>query len=47
MPLLLRFVPKRLQDRVGQMSIQNVVRAIESSARHDWIKEFKLKYAME
>lgn len=46
MPLLLKYVPKRLRTRVGQMSIQNVVRAIELSGRHEWIAQFKLKYGM-
>lgn len=46
MPLLLKYVPKRLQTRVGRMSIQNVVRAIESSGRREWITQFKLKYGI-
>lgn len=46
MVLLLKFVPKRLRDRIGRISIQDVVKFIESSGRHEWIKKFKLKYGM-
>jgi len=46
MPLLIRYVPERLRARVGRMSIQGVVRAIEASGRHQWIGEFKAKYGI-
>ena len=46
MPFLLKFVPSQLRDRVGQMSIQDVVGAIESLGRHEWLEQFKLKYGM-
>ena len=46
MPLLLKFVPEKLRNRIGQVSIQNVIEAIESSLHHGWIGQFKLKYGM-
>lgn len=46
MPLLLKFVPHRLHNVVGHMSIQDVVKEIESSGRHEWIEQFKVKYGM-
>jgi hypothetical protein len=45
-PLLLKYVPRQLHSQVGNLSIQDVVNAIELSGRHEWIKQFKLKYGM-
>ncbi len=46
MPFLLEFVPQSLSHRIGQISIQEVVNAIEASPRYEWIEQFKLKYGM-
>lgn len=46
MPALLRYVPRRLSTRIGQMSVQTVVDAIALSGRHDWIADFRSKYGM-
>lgn len=46
MPFLLRFVPQSLRQHIGMISIQEVVQAIESSSRHEWIEQFRLKYGM-
>ncbi|MBI2859996.1 MAG: hypothetical protein HYX91_00640 [Chloroflexi bacterium] len=48
MPFLLSFLPEKHKARIGQADIQDVVKAIEESGRHDdWIGKFKLKYGME
>jgi hypothetical protein len=46
MPLLLSFVPEPLRDRIGMVSIQQVVAAIKESERHGWIAQFEMKYGM-
>jgi hypothetical protein len=46
MPLLLKYVPQQFHSQVGNLSIQDVVHAIELSGRHEWIRHFKLKYGM-
>lgn len=47
LPFLLTFLPKKYKDRVGQVSIQDVVKAIEISGKHDdWMGNFRLKYGM-
>lgn len=43
---LLSFVPSQFQQQVGNVSIQNVVKAIEESHRHEWINKFKSKYGI-
>lgn len=45
-PLLLKCVPEKVRNRIGQISVQDVVKAIESSPQHEWIGQFKLKYGM-
>lgn len=47
-PFLMRSVPAEHRDKVGRVTIQQLVIEIERSRRHnDWIDEFKLKYGME
>ena len=46
MPLLLGMVPAGLRNRVGSVSIQQVVSAIKDSERHPWIREFETKYGL-
>lgn len=48
MPLLLKFVPEKYRDRIGRVSIQDVVKAIKEFGNHDdWIGHFKRKYGMD
>jgi POLQ-like helicase len=46
MPFLLSLVPQSVLSRVAAVSIQQVVAAIESSGRHEWITEFEQKYGL-
>jgi hypothetical protein len=46
MPLLLSFIPEALRDRVTMLSLQQVVMAIKSTGRHEWIQEFESKYGL-
>jgi len=46
MPLLLSFMPEALRDRVTMLSLQQVVWAIKSTGRHEWIQEFESKYGL-
>jgi len=47
MPLLLQFVPGKYKDKVGIISIQELVTSIEGSGIHnDWIGQFKDKYGI-
>lgn len=46
MPLLLALVPEALRTRVGSVSIQQVVAAVNASGRHPWISEFEAKYGL-
>jgi hypothetical protein len=47
-PFLMQFVPERQRKNIGRITIQQVVRAIESCGRHsDWIDEFKDKYGID
>ena len=46
MPLLLSFVPEGSRDRVAMLSVQQVVWAIKSTGRHEWIQEFESKYGL-
>ena len=46
MPLLLSFVPDDLHDRVTMLSVQQVVWAINSTGRHEWIEKFESKYGL-
>jgi hypothetical protein len=44
-PFLMRFVPDNHRDNIRCITIQQVVKAIESSGHHDdWIDDFKAKY---
>lgn len=44
MPFLETFVPERHRGRVGAVTVQRVVGAIERSGRHgDWIGEYKAR----
>ncbi len=46
-PLLSEFVPETLRSRLHLLTIQQVVKAIERSGRHDdWIGEFRAKYGL-
>ncbi len=45
-PLLKEFVPDKYKASIGRVTIQQLVRAIEKSGRHEWINEFKLKYGI-
>jgi POLQ-like helicase len=48
MPFLLSFLPEEYVSQVGQASIQDVVKAIETSGRHDdWVGKFKSKYGID
>lgn len=46
MPFLMNFVPSSLKSRVGLVCIQEIVKAIKSSDRHPWIREFERKYGL-
>jgi len=46
MPFLLAMVPQSLHAHVATVSIQQVVAAIKSSGRHEWIAEFERKYGL-
>jgi len=47
-PFLMEAVPPEHADRVGRLTIQQLVREIEVSGRHNgWINEFREKYAIE
>jgi len=47
-PFLQRFVPEHHRDNIKSITIQRVVRSIESSGRHDdWIYTFKNKYGLD
>jgi POLQ-like helicase len=47
-PQLIDTIPEGLRDRVGRLTIQSVVRAIEKLGGHeDWIGSFKEKYGLQ
>lgn len=46
MPLLLGMVPATLRNRVGSVSIQQLVASIKHSGQHPWIREFETKYGL-
>ena len=47
-PFLYEAIPQNLRHRVGRLTIQMVVEAIQESGRHgDWIEEFKNKYGLQ
>jgi len=44
-PFLVDSIPPNLRDRVGRITMQSVVQAIDESGRHaDWIGDFRAKY---
>lgn len=46
-PFMKTFVPQPYQSSIGNVTIQQVVKAIESSGNHnDWINQFKDKYGL-
>ena len=46
-PFLVESIPPNLRARVGRVTIQSVVAAIDESGRHDdWINEFRAKHGM-
>jgi hypothetical protein len=47
-PFLMESVPAEHATRIGRVTIQQLVNAIDESGRHhDWIDDFKLKYGIE
>jgi hypothetical protein len=46
MPFLLSLVPQLLHTRIATVGIQQVVAAIKSSERHEWITGFEQKYGL-
>jgi hypothetical protein len=47
-PFLKETMPPEYDDNVARITVQQVVKSIEESGRHnDWIDEFKLKYGIE
>jgi POLQ-like helicase len=44
MPFLLSLLPESVHNRVATVGIQQVVAAIRSSGRHEWIAQFERKY---
>lgn len=47
-PFLIKSVPTEHTDKLGRITIQQLVKAIDESRRHhDWINDFKLKYGIE
>lgn len=47
MPLLMKFVPVDLQERVHSITIQEVVRTYKNSGELPWLPEFEKKYALQ
>ena len=46
-PFLMESVPAEYANRIGRVTIQQLVRTIDESGRHhDWINEFKQKYGI-
>ena len=46
MPFLLSLVPRPLHARIATVSVQQVVAALKSSGRQEWITEFERKYGL-
>ncbi|MHC4648696.1 MAG: PGN_0703 family putative restriction endonuclease [Planctomycetota bacterium] len=46
-PFLKGFVPADRRNKVQMVIVQDVVKAIEGSGRHNWITEFQQKYGIE
>jgi len=45
-PFLMTFVPDKHQDKVGLLSIQDVVHEIKASGHHSWVAVFEKKYGL-
>jgi hypothetical protein len=46
--ILYEAIPQNLRHRVGRLTIQMVVEAIQESGGHeDWIGDFKKKYGLQ
>lgn len=45
-PLLTSFVPEHHRDRVGSISVQQVLAAARSAGGHAWIDEYERKYGL-
>ncbi|HOD08042.1 MAG TPA: hypothetical protein PKG98_08100 [Myxococcota bacterium] len=46
-PFLVESIPQHLRSRVGRVTMQSVVDAIDESGRHaDWVGEFRAKYGV-
>jgi len=47
-PFLIKSIPAEHTAKLGRITIQQLVKAIDDSGRHhDWINNFKLKYGIE
>lgn len=46
MPFLLGLLPHEIRNKVAAISIQELVKEIQSSGKHEWIDEFGLKYGL-
>lgn len=47
MPFLLGLVPESGRSRVASVSVQDLLRSIEATGRHDdWVHEFRAKYGI-
>jgi len=46
MPHLLGLLPPHLRDRVGSVTVQELVAEIVESGNHDWVDDFKTKYGL-
>ena len=46
MPFLVSLLPERLRSYVSYVTVQELVKEIESSADHGWLGEFKEKYGL-
>ncbi len=46
-PFLQTFIPESKRDHIGDVTIQQVVAAMDASGRHsDWIGELRAKYGI-
>ena len=46
MTYLDQFIPEEIKNRVGSITIQELVTEIELNKNYYWINEFKKKYAI-
>ncbi len=47
MPFLISLLPMSARERMAEVAIQDVVEAIRTTGRHEWIGEFEAKYGLE